>query len=186
VEGIKDSKRIESACGMAWHVRECLPSEHGKGNCFVCVRVLCVCLRRSLGNAYQFVKGTRSDQKKKNGLGSRFEAFEELVSILRGHDTRGKNCGAGFARMDANELEEEVQRVEKTAGRLREELRARQKEIHEQVAACVQDVHMLQVQGVASLEELPGEVKITIQNRNVMREKHYKDLRSASWDLLQV
>ena len=108
------------------------------------------------------------------------------TQVPRQYDTRERNCGAGYARMDAHVLEEEVQRVEETAGRLREELRVRQIEIQEQVAACVQGVHMLQVQGVSSLEEFPEEVKITIQNRNVMREKHYKDLRSASRDLLQV
>ena len=107
---------------------------------------------RSLGKAYQFVKGERSRQK--NGFEAHVKAFEKLVSILRGHDA---NCGVGYVGMDAKELEAQVQRVLQTAQRQREELWTSQKEIQDQVAACVEGVHVLQVQGVASLEDLRGQ-----------------------------
>ena len=99
------------------------------------------------------------------------------MSILR---------GVGHGGMDAKELEAQVQRVEQTAQRQREELGTSQKEIQDEVAACVEGVHVLQVQGVASLEDLPAEVKTRIQNRNLMRAKHYKDVRSASGGLSQA
>jgi hypothetical protein len=130
---------------------------------------------RSLGKAYQFVKGKRSRQK--TGLEAHVKAFDKLVSILR---------GVGHGGMDAKELEAKVQRVEQTAQRQREELGTSQKEIQDEVAACVEGVHVLQVQGVASLEDLPAEVKSRIQIRNLMRAKHYKDVRSASWGLSQA
>jgi hypothetical protein len=136
---------------------------------------------RSLGKAYQFVKGERSRQK--NGLEAQVKDFEKLVSILRGHDA---NCGVGCVGMDAKELEAQVQRVLQNAHRQREELWTSQKEIQDQVAACVEGVHVLQVRGVASLEDLPEEVRTRIQNRNLMRAKHYKDVRSASGGLLQA
>ena len=130
---------------------------------------------RSLGKDYQFVKGERSRQK--NGLEAHVKAFDKLVSILR---------GVGHGGMDAKELEAQVQRLEQTAQTQREELGISQKEIQDEVAACVEDVHVLQVQGVASLEDLPADVKTRIQNRNLMRAKHYKDVRSASGGLSQA
>jgi hypothetical protein len=128
----------------------------------------------SLGKAYQFVKGARSQ---KNGLEEHVRHFLKLVSILRDHDA---NC----VGMDAKELEAKVHRVEQAARRQREELGTSQKEIQDEVAACVEGV--LQVEGVATLEDLPAEVKTRIQNRNLMRAKHYKDVRSASGGLLQA
>jgi len=119
---------------------------------------------RSIGEAYQFVKWKRSQQK--NGVEAHVKEFEKLASILRGHDA---NCGVGHVRMGAKELKAEVQRVEQTAEEQRKELRTSQKEIQVQVAACVQGVHELQVQSVASLEDLPAEVKTRIQNRTLMR-----------------
>ena len=150
------------------------------------ILLLCMCphtarKHRSLGKSYQFVKEERSRQK--NGFEAHVKAFEKLVSILRGHDA---NCGVGYVGMDAKELEAQVQRVLQTAQRQREELWTSQKEIQDQVAACVEGVRVLQVRGVASLEDLPEEVKTRIQNRNLMRAKHYKDVRSASGGLLQA
>ena len=150
------------------------------------ILLLCMCphtarKHRSLGKSYQFVKGERSRQK--NGFEAHVKAFEKLVSILRGHDA---NCGVGYVGMDAKELEAQVQRVLQTAQRQREELWTSQKEIQDQVAACVEGVRVLQVRGVASLEDLPEEVKTRIQNRNLMRAKHYKDVRSASRGLFEA
>ncbi len=74
------------------------------------------------------------------------KAFEKLVSILR---------GVGQGGMDTKEVEGLVQSVDQTAQRHHEELVTNQKEIQDEVAACVEGVHVLMVQGVASMTGQP-------------------------------
>jgi hypothetical protein len=93
---------------------------------------------RSLGDSYQFVKRQRSSQK--NRLEVHVKAFQKLVSIL---------WGVGQSGMDTKELEGLVQSVDQAAQRQREDLGTNQKEIQDEVAACVEGVHVLMVQGVA-------------------------------------
>jgi len=140
----------------------------------VCLSV-CIYIYRSIRNAYRLVQDKRGSSGAE-GLEGQIKIFHCLVESFRPSGPAGAN-DVGVDVIDKTSSTEQIVLQQHL------DLATKQRAIQDSVAEFIANTDN---RDIKSLQELPHEIKTQIQNRDLLRAKHAKDLKTLLQDLMQT